>query len=252
MSRAYRSAPGLSASPRIRMRGFMTCIKHLCSGFSSAYLEDVAESFNHFRQSFYHSRSRASIISLREKRSRGLGPRTLDFSSKGDSAWRGHDTCQATSSRPQRRRDENRPSTFEAVSCLARATGSRLPRVRCVAGERGGVAVKVGRLNRLSARIDMFDHILKGSKKMSESQAQTPAQKLIGDFAPKLAALTDEVLFGDVWERTELSKRDRSLITVAALIAGGNTEQLLGHLKRAKDNGLTENGPESPRSSAGG
>lgn len=75
---------------------------------------------------------------------------------------------------------------------------------------------------------------------MSESQAQTPAQKLIGDFAPKLVALTDEVLFGDVWERKELSPRDRSLITVAALIAGGNTEQLPGHLKRAKDNGLTE------------
>jgi alkylhydroperoxidase/carboxymuconolactone decarboxylase family protein YurZ len=58
---------------------------------------------------------------------------------------------------------------------------------------------------------------------MSESQEQTPAQKLIGDFAPKLVSLTDDVLFDDVWERTELSKRDRSLITVAALIAGGNS-----------------------------
>jgi alkylhydroperoxidase/carboxymuconolactone decarboxylase family protein YurZ len=47
-------------------------------------------------------------------------------------------------------------------------------------------------------------------------------------------------LFGDVWERTELPKRDRSLVTVAALIAGGNVEQLKGHLARAKDNGLTE------------
>ncbi len=75
---------------------------------------------------------------------------------------------------------------------------------------------------------------------MSESQGQTPAQQLIGDFAPKLVALTDEVLFGDVWERPELSKRDRSLITVAALVAFGNTEQLPGHLKRAKDHGLTE------------
>jgi 4-carboxymuconolactone decarboxylase len=67
-----------------------------------------------------------------------------------------------------------------------------------------------------------------------------PAQRAIGDFAPKLVSLTDDVLFGDVWERTELSKRDRSLITVAALIAGGNTEQLKNHLARAKDNGLTE------------
>ena len=51
---------------------------------------------------------------------------------------------------------------------------------------------------------------------MSESQAQTPAQKMIGDFLPKMVSLTDDVLFGDVWERAELSKRDRSLITVAA------------------------------------
>ena len=75
---------------------------------------------------------------------------------------------------------------------------------------------------------------------MSDSQAMTPAQKAIGDFAPKLVSLTDDVLFGDVWERAELSKRDRSLITVAALITNGSTEQLRGHLARAKDNGLTE------------
>jgi 4-carboxymuconolactone decarboxylase len=68
----------------------------------------------------------------------------------------------------------------------------------------------------------------------------TPAQKAIGDFAPKLVSLTDDVLFGDVWERTELSKRDRSLITVAALITNGSTEQLQSHLARAKDNGLSE------------
>jgi 4-carboxymuconolactone decarboxylase len=60
---------------------------------------------------------------------------------------------------------------------------------------------------------------------MSSIDDLTPAQRAIGDFAPKLVSLTDDVLFGDVWERTELSKRDRSLITVAALIAGGNTEQ---------------------------
>src|SRR2546425_8839747 len=77
-------------------------------------------------------------------------------------------------------------------------------------------------------------------KNMSELQGQTPAQKMIGDFLPKMVSLTDDVLFGDVWERAELSKRDRSLITVAALITGGNTEQLSGHLMRAKDNGLTE------------
>jgi 4-carboxymuconolactone decarboxylase len=75
---------------------------------------------------------------------------------------------------------------------------------------------------------------------MSEPKEPSVAQKLVGDFAPKLAELTDDVLFGDVWERAELSKRDRSLITVAALIANGNTEQLTGHLNRAKANGLSE------------
>src|SRR5436853_5542797 len=75
---------------------------------------------------------------------------------------------------------------------------------------------------------------------MSETQEQTPAQKLIGDFSPKMVSLTDDVLFGDVWERAELSKRDRSLVTVTALIAGGNSEQLPFHLQRAKENGVTE------------
>jgi len=45
------------------------------------------------------------------------------------------------------------------------------------------------------------------------------AEKMIGDFAPKLAELTDTVLFGDIWERPSLSKRDRSLITVVTLVA---------------------------------
>ena len=75
---------------------------------------------------------------------------------------------------------------------------------------------------------------------MPESKELSPAQKIVGDFAPKLAELTDDVLFGDVWERRELSKRDRSLVTVAALVANGNTEQLVGHLKRARENGLSE------------
>ena len=68
----------------------------------------------------------------------------------------------------------------------------------------------------------------------------TPAQKMIGDFAPKLVQLNDEVLFADVWERRDLSPRERSLITVSSLITGGNTEQLGFHLNKAKENGLTE------------
>jgi 4-carboxymuconolactone decarboxylase len=69
---------------------------------------------------------------------------------------------------------------------------------------------------------------------------KTAAQRLVGDIAPKLAQLTDDVLFGDVWTRAELSPRDRSLVTCAALVANGNTEQLRGHLARARDNGLSE------------
>jgi 4-carboxymuconolactone decarboxylase len=68
----------------------------------------------------------------------------------------------------------------------------------------------------------------------------SPAQRLIGDFAPKLVELTDDVLFGDVWARPELSSRDRSLITCAALVTNGSTEQLRSHLGRARQNGLSE------------
>lgn len=65
------------------------------------------------------------------------------------------------------------------------------------------------------------------------------APDLIREHAPKLADLTDDVLFAGVWERPELSPRDRSLITVAALVALGRDAQLTGHLLRALDNGLT-------------
>jgi 4-carboxymuconolactone decarboxylase len=65
-------------------------------------------------------------------------------------------------------------------------------------------------------------------------------RNLFGDFAPKLAELTDDVLFADVWNRPELSARDRSLITVAVLTAGGNTDQLSFHLDHAIKNGVTQ------------
>ncbi|QDE35582.1 carboxymuconolactone decarboxylase family protein [Microbacterium foliorum] len=71
------------------------------------------------------------------------------------------------------------------------------------------------------------------------TESLTPAQRAVGDFSPKLVDLTDNVLFGDIWERSELSPRDRSLITVATLIANGSTEQLVGHLRMAQQNGLT-------------
>ena len=61
---------------------------------------------------------------------------------------------------------------------------------------------------------------------------------MLGDFAPKLVQLTEDVLFADVWERKELSKRDRSLITVAALVALNRPDQLRFHLGRAVENGV--------------
>lgn len=71
------------------------------------------------------------------------------------------------------------------------------------------------------------------------SQQLTAAQKLFGEFSPKLAELTDDVLFGQVWARPELSQRDRSLITVAALITLHRPDQLRFHLAKAVENGLS-------------
>lgn len=73
-----------------------------------------------------------------------------------------------------------------------------------------------------------------------EASQPTRAQALLGDVAPKLAQLTDDVLFGDVWARPGLSPRDRSLVTVSALIALNRPDQLRSHLARALDNGLSK------------
>ncbi len=75
---------------------------------------------------------------------------------------------------------------------------------------------------------------------MTTKSAPSAAQKLIGAIAPKLADLTDEVLFGDVWERPQLSKRDRSLVTCAALVANAKVDQLNFHIPRALENGVTQ------------
>ena len=69
---------------------------------------------------------------------------------------------------------------------------------------------------------------------------RTRAQELLGDTAPDLVRLTDDVLFGDVWANPGLSPRDRSLITVAALVSLYRTDQLGSHLQRALANGLTK------------
>ncbi|OJX63179.1 MAG: 4-carboxymuconolactone decarboxylase [Micrococcales bacterium 73-13] len=75
---------------------------------------------------------------------------------------------------------------------------------------------------------------------MSEAEEPSPIQRLLGDFAPKFADLTDEVLFGDVWRRPELSPRDRSLITITSLVSTGSIAQLEMHIPFALANGVTE------------
>jgi 4-carboxymuconolactone decarboxylase len=74
---------------------------------------------------------------------------------------------------------------------------------------------------------------------MAQSQPST-AREQVRHVVPKLIDLSETVLFGDVWERPGLSKRDRSLITCATLIALGRDKQLVGHLQRALDNGVTK------------
>ncbi|KND28350.1 MULTISPECIES: carboxymuconolactone decarboxylase family protein [Streptomyces] len=72
------------------------------------------------------------------------------------------------------------------------------------------------------------------------AEEQTAAQKLLGDFAPELVRLTDDVLFGEVWASESLSQRDRSLITVATLVALYRADQLAFHLPKALENGVTK------------
>src|SRR3954454_9287271 len=72
------------------------------------------------------------------------------------------------------------------------------------------------------------------------SKESSALKKTYGDFAPKIVELTDNVLFGDIWERPGLSKRDRSLVTVTALIAMNCTEQLRFHIPNALKNGMTK------------
>jgi 4-carboxymuconolactone decarboxylase len=74
---------------------------------------------------------------------------------------------------------------------------------------------------------------------VSTPRAATSARDEVRPVAPKLIDLSENVLYGDVWERPGLSKRDRSLITVAALVALYRGDQLAGHIERALANGVT-------------
>jgi 4-carboxymuconolactone decarboxylase len=74
----------------------------------------------------------------------------------------------------------------------------------------------------------------------ASSERPTRAQQLMGDFAPRLAQLTDDVLYGDVWVRPQLSRRDHSLVTISALVAMNRPDQLRSHVALALRNGVTE------------
>ena len=74
---------------------------------------------------------------------------------------------------------------------------------------------------------------------MSGADERSVAQRAFGDIAPAFADLTDRVLFGEVWGRPGLSPRDRSLVTVAGLVALYRTNELAPHLKRALANGVS-------------
>ena len=74
----------------------------------------------------------------------------------------------------------------------------------------------------------------------NKNMTKDPLEQSLGTIAPKLIQLTMDVLFADVWERNGLSKRDRSLATVAALVAMNRPDQLQFHLRFAIANGLSQ------------
>ncbi|WP_304653476.1 carboxymuconolactone decarboxylase family protein [uncultured Ligilactobacillus sp.] len=72
-------------------------------------------------------------------------------------------------------------------------------------------------------------------------EKQTAGRDNLGNFAPKFAELNDDVLFGEVWSREDkLSAHDRSVITLSALISGGNFEQVRTHMNIGKAHGITQ------------
>lgn len=82
--------------------------------------------------------------------------------------------------------------------------------------------------------------LTEGKMDMKHKKVTSTIGNSLGELAPAFVQYTDEVLFGDMWRRTELSLRDRSLITISSLITGGSLEQLPYHIKLAKENGLNE------------
>ena len=76
--------------------------------------------------------------------------------------------------------------------------------------------------------------------KEAEAKRTTNVEQQFGNVAPGVVQYTTDVLFRDLWLRPDLAPRDRSLVTVSALIASGQVAQITDHLNRAMDNGLTQ------------
>lgn len=91
-----------------------------------------------------------------------------------------------------------------------------------------------------SGGIATMTHAQSDTPPAAAGQQQSRAQALMGATAPRLAELTDSVLYADIWERPQLSKRDRSLVTVSALIALNRPDQLRSHMRLARQNGVTQ------------
>jgi 4-carboxymuconolactone decarboxylase len=94
-------------------------------------------------------------------------------------------------------------------------------------------------MNLFAAALAVFSIAATAEAQEQRTRAPRIAPADVWNTVPALGAYTDEVLFADVWKRAELAPRDRSLVTISALIAGGRTEQLTSHLNRALDNGVT-------------
>lgn len=95
-------------------------------------------------------------------------------------------------------------------------------------------------MNKIAAAVAAASMTVPTVAGAQESRRESVAPPRVHAVAPALAAYTDDVLFGDVWERTdELSARDRSFVVVSALVAGGHVDQMQGHFNRALDNGVT-------------
>ena len=144
-----------------------------------------------------------------------------------------------------------KPFSRIAARCAPRATNATSAPDRASAAPKIApmppapiIAIRIGAPGRNPSFIPARYSRLKDRVSPGESDARksttSPAREAIRGTVPKLAEISEKVIYGEVWERPGLSKRDRSLITVATLLALGREKQLDGHLARALQNGVTK------------